>query len=118
MNALSQLEDQVKENNYHEIVNSLAVSQSHCVFMRLNHVVQAVKQIGTSFKPYTSIQRISQIWRRIQEIQVEIKSRIDADWDKLYAHMDVLADYTLTIASSHQQLRTGPVEAHQAFCDR
>lgn len=39
--------------------------------------------MGASFKPYTSIQRISQIWRRIQEIQNEVKQKVDADWEKL-----------------------------------
>ncbi|KAI0745870.1 Vps53-like protein [Earliella scabrosa] len=68
VNALSQLEDQIKERKYHEIVQSLA----------------AVKQIGASFKPYTSVQRIAQLWRRIQEIQTELRSMIDADWDKFY----------------------------------
>ncbi|CCL98710.1 uncharacterized protein FIBRA_00714 [Fibroporia radiculosa] len=68
VNALSQLEDQVKEKRYHEIIQTLA----------------AVKQIGVSFKPYTSIQRISQIWRRIQEIQGEIRLKIDSDWERFY----------------------------------
>ncbi|OSX65954.1 hypothetical protein POSPLADRAFT_1177410 [Postia placenta MAD-698-R-SB12] len=106
VNALSQLEDQVKENNYHEIVNSLA----------------AVKQIGTSFKPYTSIQRISQIWRRIQEIQVEIKSRIDADWDKFYVQdpsrpikPSVIADACLVIDVLGPEIRSQFVERYVAL---
>ena len=46
--------------------------------------LQAVKQISASFKPYTSVQRISQVWRRVQELQGEIRSHLDADFDKLY----------------------------------
>ncbi|TBU33936.1 Vps53-like protein [Dichomitus squalens] len=68
VNALSQLEDQIKERKYHDIVQSLA----------------AVKQIGQSFKPYTSVPRIARLWRRIQEIQTEIRTMIDQDWDKFY----------------------------------
>lgn len=47
---------------------------------------QAVKQISASFKPYTSVQRIAQLWRRIQEIQSELRTMIDTDWDKLSVH--------------------------------
>lgn len=45
-----------------------------------------MKQISASFKPYTSVQRIAQLWRRIQEIQSELRTMIDADWDKLSVH--------------------------------
>ncbi|KAH9942364.1 Vps53-like protein [Epithele typhae] len=68
VNVLSQLEDQIKERKYRDIVQSLA----------------AVKQIGASFKPYLSVQRISQLWRRIQEIQTELRAMVDQDWDKFY----------------------------------
>lgn len=52
-------------------------------------ITQAVKQITTSLRPYNAVQRISQIWRRVQEMQGELRSKIDADWDKLcvdYVH--------------------------------
>ena len=89
VNALSQLEDQAKERKYRDIAQSLAVGIMTCRFWdsTLNHCVKAVKQIGASFKPYTSIQRISQIWRRVLELQGEIRANIDADWDKLYASL-------------------------------
>jgi len=44
---------------------------------------QAVKQISASFKSYTSIPRVMQVWRRIQEIQNELRTFIEADFDKL-----------------------------------
>ncbi|KAI0084909.1 Vps53-like protein [Irpex rosettiformis] len=69
VNALGQLEEQVTENKYSEIAQTLA----------------AVKQISNSFRPYNAVQRISQIWRRVQEIQSELRTKIDADWDKFYA---------------------------------
>ncbi|KAM5534575.1 hypothetical protein V8D89_011779 [Ganoderma adspersum] len=68
VNALGQLEDQIKERKYGDIKQSLA----------------AVKQIGQTFKPYTSVPRIAQLWWRIQEIQNELRPMIDQDWDKFY----------------------------------
>nr|VWO97163.1 Chloride channel protein [Ganoderma boninense] len=68
VNALGQLEDQIQERKYGDIKQSLA----------------AVKQIGQTFKPYTSVPRIAQLWRRIQEVQNELRPMIDQDWDKFY----------------------------------
>ncbi|KAA1472828.1 hypothetical protein DENSPDRAFT_865843 [Dentipellis sp. KUC8613] len=68
VNSLSQLEDFVKERRYVDITQSLA----------------AVKQISASFKPYTSVPRIAQLWKRIQEIQGEIRTMIEADFDSYY----------------------------------
>ncbi|KAG6819237.1 hypothetical protein H0H93_013895 [Arthromyces matolae] len=65
VNALSQLEDLVKEKKYNEVSDTLAV----------------VKQIFTTFKTYTGVPRISQVWKRIQEIQGELRSLIEADFD-------------------------------------
>ncbi|KAH8107895.1 Vps53-like protein [Cristinia sonorae] len=69
VNALTQLEGHVKVTDYKEIAQTLA----------------AIKQIITSFKPYSSIQLIAQVSRRVQELQLELRSKIDADWDKFYA---------------------------------
>ncbi|KIJ68088.1 hypothetical protein HYDPIDRAFT_173763 [Hydnomerulius pinastri MD-312] len=68
VNALTQLEDQVKEKRYAEVAQTLA----------------AVKQISASFKSYTSVHRIMQIWKRIQQIQGEIRTQLDAEFDAFY----------------------------------
>ncbi|KAH9944691.1 Vps53-like protein [Amylocystis lapponica] len=106
VNALSQLEDQVKENRYHEIVQTLA----------------AVKQIGASFKPYTAVQRISQIWHRVQELQSELRLKIDADWDKFYAQdpskpikPSVIADACLVVEVLGPEIRTQFVDRYVAL---
>ncbi|OSD06968.1 hypothetical protein PYCCODRAFT_1431153 [Trametes coccinea BRFM310] len=106
VNALSQLEDQIKERKYHDIVQTLA----------------AVKQIGASFKPYTSVQRIAQIWRRIQEIQTELRSMIDADWDKFYVQdpskpikPSVVADACLVVDVLGPDVRTQFIERYVAL---
>ncbi|KAJ8494966.1 hypothetical protein ONZ51_g1987 [Trametes cubensis] len=106
VNALSQLEDQIKERKYHDIVQSLA----------------AVKQIGASFKPYTSVRRISELWRRIQEIQVELRSMIDADWDKFYMQdpakpikPSVVADACLVVDVLGPEIRVQFVERYVAL---
>ncbi|KAJ7899048.1 Vps53-like protein [Mycena leptocephala] len=67
VNALTQLEDFVKEKKYADVAQTLA----------------AVKQISVSFKPYTSVQRISQVWRHIQELQGELRTHLDHDFDAL-----------------------------------
>jgi hypothetical protein len=48
----------------------------------VNHdPVQAVKELSIALKPYTSVPRISQLWRRIQELQGEIRTLLEADFD-------------------------------------
>ncbi|KAJ6498983.1 Vps53-like protein [Mycena sanguinolenta] len=68
VNALTQLEDFVKEKKYADVAQTLA----------------AVKQISAFFKPYTSVQRISQVWKHIQELQGDIRTHIDHDFDAFY----------------------------------
>ncbi|KAF9479029.1 hypothetical protein BDN70DRAFT_921489 [Pholiota conissans] len=69
VNALTQLEDLMKEKKYSEVAQSLA----------------AVKQISdTSFKTYTSVPRINKVWKRIHEIQGQLRTQLDADFDAFY----------------------------------
>lgn len=68
VNALTQLEDQAKEKKYGDVSQTLA----------------AVKQISASFKPYTSVHRINQVWRRVQQIQGEIRTQLEAEFDAFY----------------------------------
>ncbi|KAH7913280.1 Vps53-like protein [Hygrophoropsis aurantiaca] len=68
VNAMTQLEDQVKENNYKDIAQTLAV----------------VKQISASFKPYMTVHRILQVSKRIQQLQGEIRTRLDGEFDAFF----------------------------------
>ncbi|KAG0700832.1 Vps53-like protein [Suillus ampliporus] len=68
VNALTQLEDQAKEKRYGDVSQTLA----------------AVKQISASFKPYTSVHRINQVWKRVQQIQGEIRTQLEAEFDAFY----------------------------------
>ncbi|KAG6375541.1 Vps53-like protein [Boletus reticuloceps] len=68
VNALTQLEEQVKEKKYTEVAHSLA----------------AVKQLSASFKSYTSVNHIMRIWRRIQQTQGELRSQLDAEFDSFF----------------------------------
>ena len=84
MNALTQLEDLVKERKYKEISQTLAVSltpKHYSVLPKSCH--KAVKQISTAFKTFMSVKYISQIWKRVQEIQGELRGCLDADFDAL-----------------------------------
>jgi hypothetical protein len=68
VNALTQLEDLMKEKKYSDVAQTLA----------------AVKQISeTSFKSYTSVPRINRVWKRIHEIQGQLRTQLDADFDAL-----------------------------------
>ncbi|KAF8638746.1 hypothetical protein AX17_001987 [Amanita inopinata Kibby_2008] len=68
VSALSQLENLVKEKKYADVAQTLS----------------AVKQLADSFKPYKAVSQISQAWKRIQEIQGELKTKLDEDFDAFY----------------------------------
>lgn len=78
------MEDFVKEKNYVEVAQSLAVRSHNFPGKSPNlQFIQAVKQISATFKQYTAIQRVAEVWKRIQEIQGSLRSQIDADFDTL-----------------------------------
>jgi vacuolar protein sorting-associated protein 53 len=67
-------------SRYH--TESICKSVIHARGTLLDHgPMQVVKEISTSFKQYMSVPRISQLWRRIQEIQGEIRTLIESDFD-------------------------------------
>ena len=47
-------------------------------------ILQAVKQLSLTFKQYTAVPAIAQVWRRVQDIQGELRTKVDADFDALY----------------------------------
>lgn len=85
VSALGQLDEQIRENRYSDIAQTLAVRNLGftCHVKIELSVPQAVKQITASFKQYASLHRMTQITRRVQEIQNELRAKIDSDWDKL-----------------------------------
>ncbi|KAF5348642.1 hypothetical protein D9758_006764 [Tetrapyrgos nigripes] len=104
VNALTQLEDLVKEKNYSEISQTLA----------------AVKQISASFKSYTSVPRVMQVWRRIQEIQHELRALIEADFDTLQdpskpIKTAIIADACLVVDVLGDDLRSHLIERYVAL---
>ncbi|TRM70028.1 Vps53-like protein [Schizophyllum amplum] len=68
VNALTQVEGMVPEKRYAEIAQTLA----------------AVKQISNTFRPYITIPRIAQIWKRMQELQGRIRGLLDEDFDAFF----------------------------------
>ncbi|KAI3609669.1 garp complex subunit [Moniliophthora roreri] len=106
VNALTQLEDLVKEKKYSEIAQTLA----------------AVKQISESFKQYTSVPRIMQVWRRIQEVQGTLRGLIDQDFDAFYLQDPakpirpaVIADACLVVDVLGADVRTQLIERYVAL---
>ncbi|KAJ6594211.1 Vps53-like protein [Mycena capillaripes] len=106
VNALTQLEDFVKEKKYGEIAQTLA----------------AVKQISASFKPYTSVQRISQVWKHIQELQGELRTHLDHDFDAFYLQdpskpvkPSVIADACLVVDVLGADVRAQMIERYVAI---
>ncbi|KAL4251433.1 VPS53 family protein [Abortiporus biennis] len=102
VSALSQLEGQVHEKNYAEIVQTLA----------------AVKGIAHSFKPYTSVYRISQIWKHVQEIQTELRAKIDSDWENFYAQDPSKPIKASTMSHACQVIDVLGPEVRAQFLDR
>ncbi|KAF8894339.1 Vps53-like protein [Gymnopilus junonius] len=68
VNAMTQLEDLMKEKKYNEVAQTLA----------------AVKEISSSFKSYTTVPRVNRIHKRIQEIQNQLRTQLDADFDSFF----------------------------------
>lgn len=72
----------MKEKRYGEVAQTLAVRGclSHFTATVLTPP-QAVKQISASFKPYTSVHRIQQVWKRVQQIQGELRTQLEAEFE-------------------------------------
>ncbi|KIY53086.1 hypothetical protein FISHEDRAFT_33844 [Fistulina hepatica ATCC 64428] len=68
VNSLSQLEELVRERRYADVAQTLS----------------AAKELQASFKSFTSVRRISHIWRRLQEIQGSLRTRLDEDFDAFF----------------------------------
>ncbi|KAF9501688.1 hypothetical protein BDN71DRAFT_1406739 [Pleurotus eryngii] len=103
VNALAQLEDLIKERQYGDIAQTLS----------------AVKQISSTFKPFSSIHRIAQILKRIQEVQGELRGMIDADFDTFYMQDpakpmkgSVIADACLVVDVLGNDVRYHIVDRH------
>ncbi|KAJ7693303.1 Vps53-like protein [Mycena rosella] len=104
VNALTQLEDFVKEKKYGEVAQTLA----------------AVKQISASFKQYTSVQRISQVWKHIQELQGELRTHLDQDFDALQVDStqikpSLIADACLVVDVLGADVRAQMIERYVAI---
>ncbi|THH07754.1 hypothetical protein EW145_g3172 [Phellinidium pouzarii] len=67
-NALSQLEELVKDNKYAEVSQTLT----------------AVKELSAPFKSCLSIPQIALLWARIQTLQGELRTRLDHDFDAFF----------------------------------
>lgn len=67
VNAITQLEDHLRDRKYQEMAQTLS----------------AVKEIAATFKPYLTVPRVAQIWRRIQQLQGEVRTLVESDFDKL-----------------------------------
>lgn len=96
-NAVSQLERQITTRKYADISQTLAVRLIRFsslllprVFLVLNELLlfthrQAVKEVAAVFKPYTAVERIAIVWKRVQESQGQLRTMLDEDFDALYA---------------------------------
>ena len=47
-----------------------------------------------SFKSYTAVPRIARVWKRMQEIQSQLRTQLDADFDALYVPQILLVQET------------------------
>ncbi|KAJ2922569.1 hypothetical protein H1R20_g14519, partial [Candolleomyces eurysporus] len=68
VNALTQLEDLMKDKKYSEVAQKLA----------------AVKQISATFETYTGVPRIARLWKRIKDIQGQLRNQLEEDFDNFF----------------------------------
>ena len=62
-------------------------------------IIQAIKELSTFFKPYTAIDRIAAVWRRIQQSQGAVRALVEEDFDSLCEHEYTPRTTDLTILS-------------------
>jgi hypothetical protein len=83
VNALEQLDGLLKEKKYGDMAQTLGVRTQFVCDWCLSTRNQAVKQIATFFRPYTSVDRIASAWKRIQEFQGRTRTIVEEDFDAL-----------------------------------
>ena len=81
------MEELIGEKKYSEVAQTLSVSL--LVYLQSPPMVimsflQATKQISASLKSYTAVPPIARVWKRMQEIQSQLRTQLDADFDALY----------------------------------
>lgn len=67
-NALTQLEDQMREKRYSEVAQTLL----------------AVKEISAAFKSYTTVPYIARLWKRVHQVTGEVRAQVDAEFEAFY----------------------------------
>ncbi|KAF8310331.1 Vps53-like protein [Cantharellus anzutake] len=75
VNALAQLEGQIRGKNYGQISQTLS----------------AVKEFSAIFKTYTAVERVAAVWKKVQEMQAVIGSMIDEDFNAFFFHDNIKA---------------------------
>lgn len=100
-NALSQLDELIKDQKYAETSQTLAVSDfnAYNVCSINNDTNQAVKELSAPFKSYLSVPQVALIWARIQTLQGELRTKLDHEFDALYVRKFIFFD--LTIPNHH-----------------
>ena len=86
VNALTQMEELIGDKKYREVAQTLSVSL--LVYLQSPQgsfmISQATKEILSPFKSYTAVPPIARVWKRMQEIQSQLRTQLDADFDSLY----------------------------------
>jgi hypothetical protein len=82
--------------------------------------------LSLTFKPYTAVPTIAQVWRRVQDIQGELRTKVDADFDALCVRrttpdgVDISPDAEYPFLQSYLQTsspaRTLPPETVNSIC--
>ncbi|KAJ3505368.1 hypothetical protein NLJ89_g7457 [Agrocybe chaxingu] len=106
VNALTQLEDLIKEKQYKEVAQTLS----------------AIKEISSTFKSYTAVPHINRIWKRIQQVQAQLRTQLDADFDAFYLQdtnkqikSSLISDACLVVDVLGQDVRQHVVERFVAM---
>ncbi|KAF5328679.1 hypothetical protein D9619_011656 [Psilocybe cf. subviscida] len=106
VNALTQLEDLMKQKDYKEVAQSLS----------------AVTQISLAFKPYSSVLRIKQVLKRITDTQNALRTQLDTDFDAFYLQENnkqvrstLIADACLVVDVLGPEFRSHVIERYVAL---
>ncbi|KAG8859608.1 Vacuolar protein sorting-associated protein 53 [Serendipita sp. 411] len=104
VNGLEQLDIYVRQRSYTQIAQTLA----------------AIKELSNFFKPYSAIERIAAVWKRVQQSQGVVRGLVEEDFDAFLLKdpskpiaNSVVADSCLVIDVLGEEVRNHVIER---FC--
>ncbi|KAH6906364.1 Vps53-like protein [Coprinopsis sp. MPI-PUGE-AT-0042] len=102
VNALTQLEDLIQEKKYGEVAQTLS----------------AVKQLSASFRNFTGVPRIARLWKRINDVQGQLRNQLEEDFDAFFIQDTSKPIKPALIAEACQVVDVLGIEVRSHIVDR